>query len=156
MAIHENFKNLKTGNTLERMYPGMIEYLKPGEDIKFNAPSPAGGYRDYLMTVSQMTDDVSQRRQREKILRAVIGSVFSSRDSQREFTPEQRRLRWNSSVTKSCSECGVKLTWGNFSVDHVDPHSRGGRSELDNAALVCQSCNSSKGNRRSARGNMQR
>ena len=34
----------KTGNTLERMYPGMIEYLKPGEDIKFNAPSPAGGY----------------------------------------------------------------------------------------------------------------
>jgi hypothetical protein len=113
-------------------------------------------YRDYLMTVSQMTDDVSQRRQREKILRAVIGSVFSSRDSQRGFTPEQRRLLWNSSVTKSCSECGVKLTWGNFSVDHVDPHSRGGRSELDNAALVCQSCNSSKGNRRSARGNMQR
>ena len=43
----------KTGNTLERMYPGMIEYLKPGEDIKFNAPSPAGGYRDYLMTELQ-------------------------------------------------------------------------------------------------------
>jgi capsid protein len=38
---------------LERMYPGMIEYLKPGEDIKFNAPSPAGGYRDYLMTELQ-------------------------------------------------------------------------------------------------------
>jgi lambda family phage portal protein len=43
----------KTGKTLERMYPGMIEYLKPGEDIKFNAPSPAGGYRDYLMTELQ-------------------------------------------------------------------------------------------------------
>ncbi len=43
----------KTGNTLERMYPGMIEYLKPGEDIRFNAPSPAGGYRDYLMTELQ-------------------------------------------------------------------------------------------------------
>ena len=38
----------KTGNTLEGMYPGMIEYLKPGEDIRFNAPSPAGGYREYL------------------------------------------------------------------------------------------------------------
>jgi lambda family phage portal protein len=38
----------KTGNTLERMYPGMIEYLKPGEDIKFNAPSPAGGYRNFI------------------------------------------------------------------------------------------------------------
>ena len=29
----------KTGNVLERMYPGMIEYLKPGEDIKFNTPA---------------------------------------------------------------------------------------------------------------------
>jgi capsid protein len=32
------------------MYPGMIEYLRPGEDIKFNSPPPAGGYREYLMT----------------------------------------------------------------------------------------------------------
>jgi hypothetical protein len=108
-------------------------------------------YRDYLMTVSQMTDDVSQRRQREKILRSLIGSVFASRDAQRGFTPEQRRLLWSSSADKKCCECGVKLSWGNFSIDHVDPHSRGGRSTLENAALVCQSCNSSKGNRRSAR-----
>jgi len=43
----------KTGNTLERMYPGMIEYLKPGEDIKFNAPAATGGYREYLTTELQ-------------------------------------------------------------------------------------------------------
>jgi hypothetical protein len=108
-------------------------------------------YRDYLMTVSQMTDDISQRRQREKLLRGIIGSVFASRDGQRGFTPEQRRLLWSSSADKKCKECGVKLSWGNFSVDHVDPHSRGGKSALENAALVCQPCNSSKGNRRTAR-----
>lgn len=104
-------------------------------------------YRDYLMTVSQMTDDISQRRRREKLLREIIGSVFASRDGQRGFTPEQRRLLWSSSADKKCKECGIKLSWGNFSVDHVDPHSRGGRSALDNAALVCQPCNSAKGNR---------
>ena len=104
-------------------------------------------YRDYLMTVSQMTDDISQRRQREKILRGIIGSVFASRDAQRGFTPEQRRLLWSSSTDKKCKECGVKLSWGNFSIDHVDPHSRGGKAELNNAALVCRPCNSAKGNR---------
>jgi capsid protein len=31
----------------------MIEYLKPGEDIKFNAPAAAGGYREYLTTELQ-------------------------------------------------------------------------------------------------------
>jgi hypothetical protein len=104
-------------------------------------------YRDYLITVSQMTDDISQRRQREKILRGVIGSIFSSRDGQRIFSQEQRRLLWSTSSDKKCKECSTKLSWGNFSMDHVDPHSRGGRSALDNAALVCKSCNSSKGNR---------
>lgn len=108
-------------------------------------------YRDYLMTVSQMTDDISQRRLREKLLRGIIGSVFASRDAQRGFTPEQRRLLWSSSADKKCKECAVKLSWGNFSVDHVDPHSRGGKSELNNAALVCKSCNSAKGNRVKAR-----
>ena len=107
-------------------------------------------YRDYLMTVSQMTDDISQRRQREKLLRGILGTVFASRDSQRGFSPEQRRLLWSTSADKKCKECGTKLSWGNFSMDHVDPHSRGGRSELENAALVCVSCNSSKGNRRAA------
>lgn len=108
-------------------------------------------FRHEQMKISQMTDDISQRRQREKLLRGIIGSVFASRDGQRGFTPEQRRLLWSSSADKKCKECGIKLSWGNFSVDHVDPHSRGGRSALENAALVCHPCNSSKGNRAKAR-----
>lgn len=40
------------------------------------------------------------------------------------------------------------LGWHNFTIDHVDPHSKGGRSTLDNAALMCGPCKSAKGNRR--------
>lgn len=109
-------------------------------------------YRDYLMTVSQMTDDISQRRHREKILRGLIGSVFAARDAQRGFTAEQRRVLWSSTAEKHCKACGVKLSWQNFTIDHVDPHSRGGRSTLENAALVCRPCNSAKGNRNPAIG----
>ncbi len=49
-------------------------------------------YRDYLLTVSQMTDDVAQRRKREQILRGILGSLFAMKDSQRGFTSEQRRI----------------------------------------------------------------
>lgn len=108
-------------------------------------------YRSYLLTVSQMTDDVTQRKRREQILRGLIGSIFAKKDEQRGFSPEQRRVLWNTSVEKKCTSCGTKLDWTNFTIDHIDPHSKGGKSSLDNAALMCRCCNSSKGNRRTAK-----
>jgi hypothetical protein len=104
-------------------------------------------YREYLLTVSQMTDDVNQRRKRESILRGVLESIFAKKDASRGFTPEQRRILWNTTVNRVCA-CGKKLTWDDFTIDHINPHSRGGRSQLENAAVMCQTCNSSKGNRR--------
>lgn len=104
-------------------------------------------YRDYLLTVSQMTDDVSQRRRRKQILLGLIGSLFAKKDEQRSFSVEQRRILWNSQDERKCENCRDPLSWSNFTIDHVDPHSKGGRSSLENAALMCRSCNSAKGNR---------
>lgn len=104
-------------------------------------------YRDYLLTVSQMTDDVAQRRKREQILRGVFGGLFSTKDSQRGFTPEQRRILWNTTSNRVCVACGCKLSWGDFTIDHIKPFSKGGASRLENAALMCRTHNSAKGNR---------
>lgn len=61
-----------TGHRVESFEPGMIEYLKHGEDIKFGTPSDAGGYRDYVntnqatiaaglgLTYEQLTGDLSR------------------------------------------------------------------------------------------------
>ena len=105
-------------------------------------------YRDYLLTVSQMTDDVAQRRKREQILRGILGSLFAVKDSQRGFTSEQRRIIWNTSANRVCVKCGCKLTWEDFTLDHIKAHSKGGRSQLENAALMCLKHNAAKGNRR--------
>jgi hypothetical protein len=110
-----------------------------------------GVYREYLLTVSQMTDDVGQRRKREAILRGILESIFAKRDSQRAFSAEQRRIMWNTASSRRCSgrACGGRLlTWDDFTLDHIDPHSKGGHSRLGNAALMCRKCNSAKGNRR--------
>jgi lambda family phage portal protein len=42
-----------SGLPVETFQPGMVEYLKPGQEIKFNNPPPAGGYREYKMTELQ-------------------------------------------------------------------------------------------------------
>jgi 5-methylcytosine-specific restriction endonuclease McrA len=107
--------------------------------------------RDYLLTVSQMSDDINQRRKREAILRGLIESLFASKDSQRGFTLEQRRILWHTSAYRKCSSCNRLLSWSDFTIDHIDPYSKGGRSRLENAALMCGPCNSRKGNRRRRR-----
>jgi hypothetical protein len=104
--------------------------------------------RDYLLTVSQMSDDVNQRRKREAILRALIEPLFAKKDAQRGFTVEQRRILWNTSDQRRCTRCKRALSWSDFTIDHIDPYSKGGRSRLNNAALMCRSCNASKGARR--------
>jgi hypothetical protein len=106
-----------------------------------------GIYREYLLTVSQATDEISQRRKRMSIIDNLIRNIFARKDKQRGFTMEQRRIIWNSTEERTCQECGVVLTWDDFTIDHIDPHSKGGRSEIENASLMCRKHNSAKGNR---------
>lgn len=61
-----------TGHRVESFEPGMIEYLRPGEEITFASPSYAAGYRDYIaakqaqiatglqLTYEQLTGDLSR------------------------------------------------------------------------------------------------
>lgn len=120
-----------------RMKQKRAEGISEGEDM----------YREYLLTVLHTTDDISQRRKRVQILDGLLRSLFEKKDSQRSFSLEQRRLIWNTSDEKKCKACKKSLTWEDFTVDHIDPHSKGGRTALDNAALMCRIHNSSKGNR---------
>ena len=104
-------------------------------------------YRDYLLTVIQSTDDVNQRRNREQILRGLLQTLFKRKDSERLFSPEQRRILWNSASERKCAKCGKQVTWSDLTIDHINPFSRGGQRKLENAALMHRSCNASKGNR---------
>ncbi|MEX0778056.1 MAG: DUF262 domain-containing protein [Phycisphaeraceae bacterium] len=109
--------------------------------------------RDYLMAVEQGADAVGQRRKRQAILVSLIGNLFSERDRLRIFTPQQRELVWSASSSRSCpgkwqgDVCGMRLSWSNFQVDHIRPWSKGGKTDLFNARVLCRRCNAAKGNR---------
>lgn len=104
-------------------------------------------FREYLLTVTAATDEISQRRKRMNIIDSLIRNIFAVKDKQRGFTKEQRRIIWNSTDERVCETCGEALTWDDFTIDHIAPHSRGGRSEIENASLMCRKHNSAKGNR---------
>jgi hypothetical protein len=105
-------------------------------------------FADYVLTIQGDTDSQATRHRRAAIVRQLLGGIFERKDEKRGFTPEQRRLIWHSEGHKRCSNCNTRLSWSNFTIDHVKPHSKGGRSSRRNAALMCRGCNSRKGNRR--------
>lgn len=109
--------------------------IKPGQEV----------FRSYLETVQQQTDAASQRKKREEILRHLLQSLFEKKDSKRFFSQEQRRIMWNTAKSRACQECGKELTWEDVTLDHIKPWSKGGRTELDNAAILCLPCNAAKG-----------
>lgn len=126
-----------TGVDQVREKQKLIRGTKPSEEL----------FRDYMMTVTRGTDEIGNRRRRAEILRGLLGSLFEKKDDKRLFSVEQRRILWNISREKKCSSCGTELMWEDLTIDHIRPHSKGGQTSLNNAALMCRSCNSSKNNR---------
>lgn len=105
-------------------------------------------YADYYHTVQSDTDGAQNRLKRARILKGLLFSLFEIKDSKRFFSVEQRRLLWNSDIEPVCSKCKKSLTWNTFTIDHVLAHSKGGRTSLENADILCRSCNSKKGARK--------
>lgn len=46
-----------------------------------------------------------------------------------------------------CQYCGVKCRHGAISIDHVQPRSRGGKTNWTNVVAACHTCNRRKGSR---------
>lgn len=110
--------------------------IRPGQEL----------YREYLLTVLQSTDEIKQRKKREDMLNGILESLYEKKDNKRAFSKEQRRIIWNSENDPICTLCGKAVTWEDFTADHVIPHSEGGKTKINNAAITHRSCNSRKGN----------
>jgi len=94
--------------------------------------------------VKEGSDSEVNRRKRHDLVWGLIEPLFARKDAKRLFSPEQRRVLWNTAAERICAECSGQLTWADFQADHIKPFSRGGKTSLDNAALLCSTCNASK------------
>jgi 5-methylcytosine-specific restriction endonuclease McrA len=75
----------------------------------------------------------------EGILRQLIESQFKKKDKDRILSEAQHLDKKH-----LCSWCGEALSWPRFDVDHVHPHSKGGKTDTLNAALLHPKCNKQK------------
>ncbi|HEY8665872.1 MAG TPA: DUF262 domain-containing protein [Tepidisphaeraceae bacterium] len=147
LVLTDSKRNRQAQSLLTRFSNGVDDVRERQKKLKGARPDEML-YTRYLFSVQQGTDSLGQRKIRAESLQGLFAGLFEKKDEQRVFSPEQRRLLWNSEAERYCpgKKCGhVKLTWGNLQIDHVKPHSRGGATTLENAQILCEKCNKSKG-----------
>jgi hypothetical protein len=146
LILNDRKRNRLAWDLLVAFATGVDKVRLTQKEIK--APEPGQElYREYLLTVLQGTDEISQRKRRVDLLNGLLEPLFLRKDRARSFSKEQRRILWNSTEARRCSVGNHLMTWDDFTVDHVDPWSKGGQTTLDNADLMCRHHNSGKGNR---------
>ena len=72
----------------------------------------------------------------------MFGEMFQR--SRPTFGDKEKKALYDAQKGK-CNGCGVKLPQRNLTVDHIKPFSQGGTERLTNLQLLCNSCNSMKG-----------
>lgn len=113
----------------------------------------------YINSTRQATDSKKHREIRDSYLISILkdGFFLRRKDLNRNFDKTVKDILWAEAVRETdkpnCPNptgnprCKIYLTYEDAEVDHVYPWSRGGLSKIENAQLLCSSCNSSKGNR---------
>lgn len=143
--IREIFGN---GKLLDIYFALAVKYLPDLAIWKEYAPAIQSRIRRYLKSdEARLTDKAAEI---EALVRAEVEGI--SVDEKRLFTPDDkqellRRLAPDAEGKYVCALCHRHFYAEELTVDHVEPWSKGGRTELSNAQLLCRACNSRKGNR---------
>jgi uncharacterized protein with ParB-like and HNH nuclease domain len=128
--------------------------IKPYSSLKLNKFEE--NLREYVMSTLHATDRLKERQTRDRYLCATLqdGFFLKQKDAKRHFNTIVRDLLWTELISKSkkpkCpnplrnKNCKKMLTYKDAQVDHKHPWSKGGHTKIENAQLLCSSCNSSK------------
>ncbi len=131
--------------------------IRPYSEIKMSKTEEK--LREYVISTRQATDSRKNREIRDRYLMSVLGEGFflKSKDSRRTFNPIVKDILWTELIQKDkkpkCPnpqnnrKCPGYLTYSDAQVDHRFPWSKGGKTILDNARLLCSTCNIKKGNK---------
>ena len=102
----------------------------------------------YLNSISHSSDSAASIKKRHDILMAhflLFAPNLLPLDTNRGFSEAQRIAIYRKN-DGACQKCGVKVPYGSsYHADHIIPHSRGGKTTVENGQLLCNKCNQSEG-----------
>lgn len=151
-VIAELSQNYVLSEIKEHIHDWFIEFEAVRRDETAKPQDEADAeWITYNGKISHSTDAVDSIRFRMEFMLRHLLQKFPSlarKDGQRGFTHMQklavfRRDGGHCQVKLKCE--GIRLTWDDWHCDHKIPHSKGGKTTVDNAQVSCSACNLTKG-----------
>jgi hypothetical protein len=116
---------------------------------------------DIHVFISNRQQSKAEIESRDRIIRQIFfeylkdkGYDLFVKDEKRTFDEGQRIkiYRNNDGLCQEClqeekEEVEARVSWSEFQADHVLPHSKGGRTIIENGQVLCRYHNSKKGNK---------
>jgi len=101
----------------------------------------------FLNAISHSSDSANSIRTRYEILMnyfLLFAKDLEPLDKNRGFTEVERIAiyRKNNGI---CQGCKQKIEYNDFHADHIKPHSRSGKTTIENGQVLCSKCNLQKG-----------
>lgn len=127
--------------TVEKRKTYQKEYRKKNQDklSKYHKQYLENGGREVRKNYrDENRDKIRQLKRHNNALRKALIKKSG-------LTAEDYQI-WISNELKYCAYCGVDCS-DNFHIDHVEPLVTGGQHVIDNFALTCPHCNTSKGSK---------
>jgi len=93
------------------------------------------------------SDSPPNMENRAKILiQYILAEVpgLAMKDAQRDFDHNQRYVLFRRSGG-ICQSCEADIDFNSFHADHIDPHTHGGVTSIENGQALCSTCNLKKG-----------
>jgi hypothetical protein len=125
-----------------------IKYFKDSVIWKQNKDEINSRIKRYLKSDDAKLTDKS--KEIENIIQAIVNNIsvddkrLFSNDDKKEYLRKQKP---NDEGKYQCVMCKKYFYKEELTMDHKDPWSKGGRTELSNAELLCRPCNIKKSNR---------
>ena len=124
------------------------KYFKDSVIWKQNKDEINSRIKRYLKSDDAKLTDKS--KEIEDITQAIVNNI--SVDDKRLFSSDDkkeylRKKKPNKENKYQCASCKKYFYVEELTMDHKDPWSKGGRTELSNAELLCRPCNIKKGNK---------
>ena len=119
-------------------FEGKLNKAEEKEDIELTT---------FLNAVSHSSDGARSIEKRHNIIRnnfLLFAKDIELLDSNRGFTEAQRIAIYRKDK-EICKSCNKKIEFKDYHADHIIPHSRGGKTTVENGQVLCSKCNLSKG-----------